>query len=350
MTQQTTQRSATLDVYKSILIFLVLLGHSIANFGGGNVFQSGSFSWDPIFQLLYSFHMPLFMGISGWLFASTIRKYSMMEVITKRLWQIIPCYLFWCVINLLFHAYHQDTPLSSSQIFRGFVDPYWFVTTLLFYSILVAVVHQIAQARQAWVFASILPIGFVIGYIPLIGYGLEEFWFNYPFFIGAYLMAYNQDFTKRLTGFFLERKKVIAIVALVAFALLFWGYSREMIIYVSRYSLRGSAFGIGMQLYYDIYRFVIALVGCILFISTFACLPSNQFQSSYWKPLIWVGRNTLGIYMIQEIMFSHIIRYIPFPPADNSYLWHVLCSFVVLGVCVVIIKLLRITPIGKYVV
>lgn len=349
-----TPRSATLDVYKGILIILVVLGHSITNFGGNDVFTNRTYLLDPVCKLLYTFHMPLFMGISGWLFASTVRRYSVGDVIKKRLWQIAPSYLFWCAINLLGFAYWGGS-LSAHRILSGFVSPYWFVTTLLLFSIFVALIQHWLGKRQAWAFALILPLGFIFPNIPVPGapsirYGLEEFWFNYPFFIGAYLLAYYPEVSRRLLDLSRQTKVFVALSALALFVLLFGGYTGDMIIGVSRYSLRGSALGASMQLYYDAYRFAIALVGCVLFLSAFDLLPTNGYRAKWWRPMIWLGRNTLGIYMIQEILFAHIVRKLSFPPADESYLWHLLCTAVVMALCVLIIWLLRLTPLGKYVV
>lgn len=346
-----TARSAALDVYKGILIILVVLGHSVSNFGGGGVYSSSSYLLDPLYQLLYTFHMPLFMGISGWLFASTVRKYSTGQVIEKRIWQIVPSYLFWCLINLLCFVYWGGDSLSFSRVLRGFINPYWFVTTLLLFSVFVALLHHwVGRQWQMWGFVLVLPLGFVVSHIPLVGYGLEEFWFNYPFFIGAYLLAYYPEVSGKLLALSKSAKAIIAISALALFALLFVGYKGDMIIFVSKYSLRGSSLGWGMQLYYDVYRFSIALVGCVLFLVAFDLLPTNGYRSAYWKPMVWLGRNTLGIYMIQEILFAHIVRHIPFPPADSSYLWHWLCTAIVIAVCAAIIWVLRLTPLGKYIV
>ena len=61
--QSTGKRVAYIDFLKAFAIATVLLGHSVEQL-------SGDAFWDhPIWTFLYSFHMPLFMFVSG-LFSS----------------------------------------------------------------------------------------------------------------------------------------------------------------------------------------------------------------------------------------------------------------------------------------
>lgn len=54
-------RKVWIDSLKGILILLVVLGHSIQNTLGEECY--GNYWWN----LIYSFHMPAFMAISGYL-------------------------------------------------------------------------------------------------------------------------------------------------------------------------------------------------------------------------------------------------------------------------------------------
>lgn len=64
-------RSEYLDFLKAILIITVLLGHCI-QYGGG--YEDNSFFDNKLFKFIYSFHMPLFMLISGYLFSESVKK------------------------------------------------------------------------------------------------------------------------------------------------------------------------------------------------------------------------------------------------------------------------------------
>lgn len=61
------QRNVYGDCTKGILIFLVILGHCI-QYGSGATYLNKELFWEnKIFQWVYSFHMPLFALISGYL-------------------------------------------------------------------------------------------------------------------------------------------------------------------------------------------------------------------------------------------------------------------------------------------
>lgn len=55
-----TKRITYLDSLKAILILLVILGHAVQ-------FNTEEYETNPLFQFIYSFHMPLFLFISGYL-------------------------------------------------------------------------------------------------------------------------------------------------------------------------------------------------------------------------------------------------------------------------------------------
>ena len=62
------KRNESLDILKGILVLLVVWGHAI-QFGFGFEYVEKYYCFDDnIYKLIYSFHMPLFMAISGYLF------------------------------------------------------------------------------------------------------------------------------------------------------------------------------------------------------------------------------------------------------------------------------------------
>ena len=54
------ERISTLDAIRGLAIFLVVLGHSV-QFNVPDPFNN------PVFKIIYSFHMPLFISVSGYL-------------------------------------------------------------------------------------------------------------------------------------------------------------------------------------------------------------------------------------------------------------------------------------------
>lgn len=70
------QRTPFFDIVKGISIFLVILGHCIQYGSGTQVLTRELFFNNIWFRAVYSFHMPLFMLISGYLFGNSCRKHS----------------------------------------------------------------------------------------------------------------------------------------------------------------------------------------------------------------------------------------------------------------------------------
>ena len=85
-----TNRNQFLDVLKGILILCVVFGHTI-QYGSGNVFLQSELYWEqPLMRLIYSVHMPLFMGIAGYLCYFSLPKYSCLGYIKRRWIKLFP--------------------------------------------------------------------------------------------------------------------------------------------------------------------------------------------------------------------------------------------------------------------
>lgn len=64
-------RNVYLDIVKYVAIFLVIWGHVVQQSLAPGVVPVKA---DGIYRFIYSFHMPLFMGISGYFFGKSIQK------------------------------------------------------------------------------------------------------------------------------------------------------------------------------------------------------------------------------------------------------------------------------------
>lgn len=99
-----SQRSKSIDILKGIAIFLVVLGHAIQYGNGIDYLSNQNFFDNLIFKIIYSFHMPLFMLISGYLFYYSISKKNIKELLKSRFTSIIIPIIAWgLLINILFY-------------------------------------------------------------------------------------------------------------------------------------------------------------------------------------------------------------------------------------------------------
>lgn len=87
-------RDKSIDIVRGVAIFLVLWGHIIQGFSQRDDFFS---NWLVLF--IYSFHMPLFMTLSGYLFCGTAKR-NFIDIIKSKLLSIILPFVVW---NLLLY-------------------------------------------------------------------------------------------------------------------------------------------------------------------------------------------------------------------------------------------------------
>lgn len=91
MTSPALQRLQSMDALKFFAIFLVLWGHCV------QYLISGEFADKPVYRHIYSFHMPLFMMLSGFFFAMTCRR-GFWKLSVKKFRQLLLPVLCWILI------------------------------------------------------------------------------------------------------------------------------------------------------------------------------------------------------------------------------------------------------------
>lgn len=89
-------RIKTIDYTKFMAVVMVVLGHCLA-FGNGKDYYVSNMQTDNILHnYIYSFHMPIFAILSGWLFSISFRKHTIKEMLVNRLKT-----LYWQYQNIL---------------------------------------------------------------------------------------------------------------------------------------------------------------------------------------------------------------------------------------------------------
>jgi acyltransferase len=148
-------RIRTIDVAKGSLIVLVIVGHALPG-----EYRASLARW-----LIYSFHMPLFVAVSGYLFpwekiatdsfAGVIRKYR------RRL--LMP----WLIALTVYAMVDTVGPLFSMLYWVGFfahfIRPFfhlWFVAAYMFY-VLLSWCFLRMRVPLGWIFIAAIVIAFI---------------------------------------------------------------------------------------------------------------------------------------------------------------------------------------------
>ena len=148
-----------LDYAKAIGIFLVVLAHVAGGIRKGPA-GDGLESWWIVMDLIYTFHMPLFFAISGFLFARRptldVSKFTKSSLIGV----VIP-YLVWGIIyvsvqNLFPGAANNPTRMSKLlDILYSPIAHLWFLYVLFFVRIGYFTVYKI---DRVYLFAALLVV------------------------------------------------------------------------------------------------------------------------------------------------------------------------------------------------
>lgn len=121
------KRRVDIDIYKGILVWCVVLSHLLA--------LSPAMVDTVLFKIITGFHIPLFIGISGFLFNTSNFKNKIPGMI-KRL--IIP----WIIANLVYLIL-PGTDFSVTGCFIGFVTHLWYIPSLLLFMLIIFVYDKL---------------------------------------------------------------------------------------------------------------------------------------------------------------------------------------------------------------
>lgn len=301
------------DITKGIAIFLVVLGHTYR----GNIVQN----W------LYSFHMPLFFFISGWLYKEKNFEQGFFAFALKKSRRLLVPYFVFLVLNFLYW-------ILVERHFRSFDQgPLWFLPILLIVECIVAIlVKYLGKNNGQFVVALfVLLIGFlcigkagiefdgVIGWIVRCYNGI--FWY----YVGFWLSRHCREQIEALSA----RKVFNGLFVLTCFILnILSGCNNGRVdMYANRFN--------------NIFLYVFAALSGIFFCMGISALIRRN------KALEYMGKNSLIIMCTHEpikravIQVTSIVLHIPSDVLRNKILAGFVLAIVVVLIEVIVIEVLR---------
>lgn len=211
------KRIEYIDNLKSFAILLVVVGHAISMIWGNS---DGSDI--PLYVFIYSFHMPLFMFLSGLCVNPAVLD---SKILLRKLRTLLWPYLLWSFIRCTI----QGENFIDGVIYRVH-GGYWFLLCLfeifllfIFLRFLEKRVNPTASVTKDIVFWGMMALGMYVIYKFLIQHSVCEIPLNldmlknmWPFFIFGYLVRKHMVVEK----FFVDEKKHTFFVLL--FCSLLW--------------------------------------------------------------------------------------------------------------------------------
>lgn len=293
------QRNVYLDVVKGVSIWLVLWGHSIQYFSVGKL----DFFEDGTFKFIYSFHMPLFMLVSGFLFFYSQKNKSLIQILKRKIIGIGIPIISWntllYVVQIIIN-YLQDDDLNLSLIgWLNSLKGLWFLWSILAISIVVAIICKISKGKGK---LQIVLLILGIACMPLFPNRVMNM-FMYPYFIAGFLFnAYKEIIPNKLLNF--------KNISLLIFPIMLNFYEKKHYIYTSGINPFSSEYGVVGQISIDIFRWGIGFTGSIFIICILEMILKNMKPNKKINIIInqaaKLGVVSLQIYVMQRICLEFV--------------------------------------------
>lgn len=170
-------RDIKLDNIKGILMLLTVFGHAL------ELVPSGTGS--ALYRIIYSFHMPAFLFISGYLASPKPRKLVR---------HYLPLYLCSQLFYLLFDLV---TTGSGSSFPFGFLTPYWhlwYLAVLILCNLTLPLLSKVSGKGETAVFVCTVLLSLLFPIIKMNVYflSLGRFFAFLPFFTAGYFYKRNR--------------------------------------------------------------------------------------------------------------------------------------------------------------
>ena len=279
---QEKERDALFDNMKALLIFLVVLGHLIRDFGYDTELGNS------LYKIIFSFHMPAFLFVSGY-----FAKYNPKRFFAK----MIPLYVvFQCLhylLDLVVILLHGGN--ISSIHFQMFTPRFtlWYLMALMAYQLLIPVIDTSDGRHRALIFTAAVAAGLLMGLNPDSHnfMAMSRIVTFFPFFLLGY---YEKDaqWIRNLRERCHRRMGVVSVfltaALIIGFCVLHNTISSGWFLATKSYGDHGFTWYIRLAVY------GIALVWILILMML---IPGRKIPF-----LGQIGRNTLPVYLIHAII------------------------------------------------
>lgn len=268
-----TKRDFYFDNAKFILIFFVVFGHLLQSFIEDHQ------AIYTVYKVIYSFHMPAFILLSGY-FAKGFYEKGYFKKITKKL--ILPYLIFQLIYSVFYYLLYNKSSLTVDPL-----NPHWslwFLISLFFWNIMLL---GFAKFKPVTSITIAVLIALAVGYVDWISnyLSLSRTFVFFPFFLIGYLL------NKQLIFSLFNPK--IRIMAAIAFISVFtWFYMNPDISYQWLLGSKPYANMDTSHIASVFTRTGFFLLSFIMVLGFLAFVPKRQYFFTN------LGKNTLYVYLL----------------------------------------------------
>lgn len=286
-------RNTYVDFLKGILTFPVLWGHCIQHSSatGYDYFN------DIAFRIIYSFHMPLFMMLSGYVFYITLSKKGRKKVIKSCITKyLIPIALwsaiYWIISKVLPAIIKGKLDFDTIQDYYTIAGGMflWFIWSLI---VCMFVVILLELKKDSFAYRAMTILGCIAVMMVFPNKELNLYMLPY-FLVGYYFNKYEYKCS--------SLKKYVGITIPFYIIMLIF-FKKEYYIYIL--GITFSDGNLGEQLFIDAYRYVIGFLGCISVLIIMQKVYQILKNSKFANRIELIGSQySLQIYILQCIGIS----------------------------------------------
>lgn len=282
-----THRSQYIDNIKGFLIILVVLGH---------VIQYAVEQGVVIERYISSFHMPLFMAISG--YCSYGMRFER-SIISKRAVRLLVPFLSWAVVKSLL----QRNLLYFWTIIQYPDRGLWFLQALFFITLIIVMIDNFNKYKSGLFFYGMIFLVWIL--ITSVSMGLNVKTFGLPF-IGWHLPFFTLGFAMRQYNVLDKMSIGLPIVCLIVWCVAGYWCSEDLLAI--------------QHVYYRLAEMAIASLAIIGWLGIF-----HAFLDKKMVVLSYLGRKTHGIY---SVTLTTEITLLGFVYPYVSHMHYLLTAFV----------------------
>lgn len=289
------------DLVKGTAIFLMLWGHCIQYCGLDTIdcFE------DTVFKMIYSFHMPVFMMVSGYLFCYSFQKRNLEDLLARRMRSMLHPIVMASILNnvlmlLPFYILSERVDFLFGSLFVGIGDYFWFLWAVLYCSLVVGFCCK--MTTNPWLqFLLTVAGGFVILLVPQWNMTL----FMYPYFAAGFFCGMHRKQARQLY-------RIARYAMWVLFPLMLTFYETKHYIYIT--PMFSEELGISASTEIACFRWAIGFAGSICMLSAVEFLQriGEKFTvvQSCAKAISCLGRSSLQIYCLSLPLLTGYMRHL----------------------------------------
>ncbi len=284
-------RDAGIDALKGFAILLVVLGHSL------EIADPGLFVPNPSFRhhlgtLVYTFHMPLFIFLSGYVMTGGKVRVGRSFV------RLMVPFFTWMLLKFLFTRsdYGRFARYVGDTLWGMANEPLWFLWTLFFCYLLLIAVQYCGKRWRYGEEVGFLIMWLAINFIPSTRLGIPQLQYYFAFFALGYLAA---KYKKELSGIKPAAKAFLLAAAPAALLALF---------FAMYYRLRWVMVPLAFRDLWDnpgVYasRYALGILGiasAFALLAAVKAIKARRLEASF----AWLGLATLDLYASHGLLIQ----------------------------------------------